>query len=84
MYLNIGGDTIINSENIVGIFDLDNCTVTKKGRDFINNNTNNIVTVSFDELPKSFIIYNDEKGDKLYICQYQSSVLLKRIKQNLI
>ena len=84
MYLNIGGDTIINSENIVGVFDLDNCTVTKKGRDFINSNIKNIVTVSFEELPKSFIIYNDEKGERLYICQYQSSVLLKRIKQNLM
>lgn len=84
MYLNIGGDTIINSENIVGIFDLDNCTVTKKGRDFININIKNIITVSLDELPKSFIIYNDQNGVSLYICQYQSSVLLKRIKQNLI
>lgn len=78
MYINIGNDTIIRSESIIGIFDLDNCTVTQKGRDFINDKRNKIVSVTND-LPKSFIICRENDEDIIYICQYQTSVLIKRL-----
>ncbi|MDD5923596.1 MAG: DUF370 domain-containing protein [Clostridia bacterium] len=78
MYINIGNDTIIRSESIIGIFDLDNCTVTQKGRDFINDKRNKIVSVTND-LPKSFIICRENDEEIIYICQYQTSVLIKRL-----
>lgn len=78
MYINIGNDTIIRSESIIGIFDLDNCTVTQKGRDFINDKRNKIVSVTND-LPKSFIICRENDKEIIYICQYQTSVLIKRL-----
>ena len=35
MYLNIGQDTVITDKNILGIFDLDNTTVSKASRDYL-------------------------------------------------
>ena len=58
MYLNIGQDTVITDKNILGIFDLDNTTVSKSTREYINTASKNgeCITVSIEELPKSFIV----------------------------
>ena len=36
MYLQLGQDTVIRTDSIIGIFDLDNTTVQKGTRDFLN------------------------------------------------
>ena len=48
MYLHLGHKTVINSNEVIGIFDLDTATVSKRTRDFLNKNEkkNNIVIVS--------------------------------------
>ena len=65
MYLNIGQDTVITDKNILGIFDLDNTTVSKSTREYINtaSKKGECITVSIEELPKSFIVVaeNDKK-----------------------
>ena len=35
MYLHIGEDTVIKSDEIIGIFDMDTSTVNKATRDFL-------------------------------------------------
>ena len=69
MYLNIGQDTVITDKNILGIFDLDNTTVSKSTREYINTASKNgeCITVSFEELPKSFIICKGKKDKKRLI-----------------
>ena len=54
MYLNIGTEIMIKDNDILGIFDLDNTTVSKATREYINTSSKNneCVTVSFEELPK--------------------------------
>ena len=83
MYLDIGNDTVICSDDIIGVFDLDNCTVTKKGRELFSVNKNNLISVNEDDLPKSFIICDGKDGGIIYICKYLSSVLSKRTDQKL-
>ena len=58
MYLNIGQDTVVLDKDILGIFDLDNTTVSKSTREYINTASKNgeCITVSIEELPKSFIV----------------------------
>ena len=36
MYLHLGQDTIVNERDIVGVFDLDNSTVSRHTRDFLS------------------------------------------------
>ncbi len=67
-------------DDIVGIFDLDNTTVSKASRDYLAQAEKNkqVINVSF-ELPKTFILTNNkEKGNRIYISQISSSTLLKR------
>ena len=35
MFLHLGQDTVITTESIVAMFDIDACTVSKKTRDFL-------------------------------------------------
>lgn len=76
MYLHLGQNTVITTDKIVGIFDIDNTTVSKKTRDYLSQaeKYGRVVYVS-EELPKSFIVCEDKT---IYITQISSSTLLKR------
>ncbi|MBQ3523827.1 MAG: DUF370 domain-containing protein [Clostridia bacterium] len=82
MYLNIGQDTVITDKNILGIFDLDNTTVSKSTREYINTASKNgeCITVSIEELPKSFIIVAENDKKEIYISPLNTSTIFKRIK----
>ena len=82
MYLNIGQDTVITDKNILGIFDLDNTTVSKSTREYINTASKNgeCITVSIEELPKSFIVVAEKNKKEIYISPLNTSTIFKRIK----
>lgn len=81
MYLHLGQDTVVKTEDIVGIFDMDTSTVAKSTRDFLSKKEKEkkVITVAF-ELPKTFILTakKSKKEEKIYISQLSSSTLLKR------
>ena len=82
MYLSIGQDTVITDKNILGIFDLDNTTVSKSTREYINTASKNgeCITVSIEELPKSFIVVAENDKKEIYISPLNTSTIFKRIK----
>ena len=80
MYLHLGQETVVMQDDIIGIFDLDNTTVSKVTRDYLSKaeKRKQVVNVSF-ELPKTFVLTNNKTdGNKIYISQISSSTLLKR------
>ena len=79
MYLQLGQDTVIRTENIIGIFDLDNTTVQKGTRDFLGVAEKNGETqyVSYD-LPKSFVVTEKRGKRKIYITHLATNTLFKR------
>ncbi len=80
MYIHLGQETVVKKKDIIGIFDLDNTTVSLKTRDFLKKAEKNkqVVNVS-TELPKSFVICKEKgKPQKVYITQISSATLLKR------
>jgi len=81
MYLHLGGSTVVNSRDIVGIFDLDTVTVTKLGRDYINraSKKGKVINVTLD-LPKSFVLTVERGEERLYISQLAPATLLRRAK----
>lgn len=84
MFLHLGQDTVINQDNIIGIFDLDNTTVSKKTRDFLarKEKEGRVVNVSY-ELPKSFVVCEEKnKGIIVYITQISTSTLIKRAENS--
>lgn len=81
MYLHLGQDTVICSENIVAMFDIDACTVSKKTRDFLTSaeKQGQVVNVSF-ELPKSFIVCENKGERVVYISQISTKTLQRRLQ----
>ncbi|MDD6276294.1 MAG: DUF370 domain-containing protein [Clostridia bacterium] len=83
MFIHLGQDTVVTTDEIVGIFDLDTTTISKPTRDYLAQmeRSGRVVNVSF-ELPKTFII-TSKKGSKektMYISPISSATLRKRIK----
>ena len=80
MYLHLGQSTVVTTEEIVGIFDIDNTTVSKNTRDFLNKSekSGKIVYVSSD-LPKSFIVCDNKK---VFISQISPATLVLRTEKN--
>ena len=81
MYLHLGQDTVVNMSDIIGIFDLDNTSVSKITKQYLSNaeKENTVVTVSA-ELPKSFIVCEKGGTKTIYISQISSGTLMKRAK----
>lgn len=81
MYIHLGSDTVVKTKDIIGIFDIETTTVSKKSREFLNKaeKKKSVINVSY-ELPKSFIVCagQGKKEQKVYISQISSSTLLKR------
>jgi hypothetical protein len=80
MFLHLGEDTVITDKNIVGIFDIDTCTVSKATRDYLARaeKEKRVVYVNYD-LPKSFIV-----TDKcVYISPINTATLLRRVNNTI-
>ena len=80
MYLHLGQDTVVRGDEIIGIFDLDNTTVSKHTRTFLRNQERRgkVVTIT-DDLPKSFVLCG--RGEyKIYLSQISAATLKKRNK----
>ncbi len=80
MYIHLGNNVMIKSSEVIGIFDLDSTSVSKKTRDFLNiaQKRKKIKTISLD-LPKSFVVCNGKyEKNTVYLSQLSSSTLLKR------
>ncbi len=83
MYIHLGGDYVVKEENIIGIFDLENTTVSKNTRNFLNfcEKRKEVINVSY-ELPKSFILTNKNNINKVYISQISPTTLNRRLGIN--
>ncbi len=84
MYLHLGQDTVVTTDEIVGIFDLDNSTVSKITRDYLrlSERGGRVITIGYD-LPKSFVLCKDKKSgeQRVYISPIAVSTLQKRIEK---
>lgn len=85
MYLHLGQDTIVMTDRIVGVFDLDNTTISKHTREFLGKaqKEGRVVDVTY-ELPKSFIICESGGIETVYLSQMSPATLLRRVRENTI
>lgn len=80
MYLEIGGEQLIRTKNLLGIFDLDNTTVNKATREYLSEaeKTGFSETVSYD-LPKAFLVTVEKNDRKVYISPFSTATIFKRL-----
>ena len=80
MYLSIGNDMAVREKCIIGIFDLDNTSTSKRTRTFLNRAEKEGQVVPCDDLPKSFVLSSEYGMDRVYLTALASSTLEKRVK----
>lgn len=79
MYIHLGNNIMLPTNEIIGIFDLENTTISKRTRDFLSQaeKAGNVITISYD-LPRSFVIAGKRDNIKVYISQISSQTLRRR------
>ena len=80
MYLSIGNDMAVRESTLIGIFDLDNTTTSKRSREFLDAAEREGSVVPCDDLPKSFILTAEYGFSRVYLTTLSSSTLEKRLK----
>ena len=80
MYLNIGNDMAVRDQNIIGIFDMDNTSTSRRTREFLEKAEAEGQVIPCDDLPKSFILTAEYGFDRVYLTTLSSSTLEKRLK----
>ena len=80
MYLHLGQDVVVRTEEINGIFDMDNATVSRASKRYLAmaEKAGRVVNIT-GELPKTFVVCGDREGKiTVYISQISSATLRKR------
>ena len=80
MYLSIGNDMAVRDSSVIGIFDLDNTTYSKKTVAFLNNAEKEGLVVPCDDLPKSYILTAEYGLTRIYLTSLSIQTLEKRLK----
>ena len=95
MYLHIGSETILSEQDIIGIFDLENTSISKFTREFLRARQQNhaVITVA-EDIPKSFVVVSPKKSydgsfqrhtnirETVYLSQLAAATLRRRASGN--
>ena len=79
MYLHLGKGTVVNTAEIVAIFDLDITSQSYLTRRYLSmaEKSGQVVNAS-EDIPKSFVVCERDGKRTLYLSQMSSATLLKR------
>jgi len=70
----------VREKSIIGIFDLDNTSTSKRTRQFLEKAEENGQVVPCDDLPKSFVLTQEYGMNRIYLTTLSSATLEKRMK----
>ena len=80
MFLHAGNGRNIRQKDIIGIFDMDNATVSHVTRKYLSHEQKKKTVESVvDEIPKSFILYKTEGEFKICFSPLSTSALMGRL-----
>jgi len=80
MYIPIGNDMSVRESSIIGIFDMDNTSTSKRTRQFLSMAQQEGNVVSCDDLPKSYIVTTQYGMTRVYESTLSTATLEKRMK----
>lgn len=79
MYLSIGNDFAVWDKSIIGIFDLDNTSYSKRTQAFLEKAEQNGQVVPCDDLPKSFVLTAEYGLSQVHLTSLNAYTLEKRL-----
>ena len=80
MYLSIGNDMAVREKSIIGIFDMDNTSTSKRTREFLSKSEKEGNVVPCDDLPKAFVLTAEYGMERIYLTALSAAMLEKRLK----
>ena len=70
----------VRDSSILGIFDLDNTSTSRRTRDFLDSAEKEGQVVPCDDLPKSFVLTSEYGFTRVHLTALSSATLEKRLK----
>lgn len=80
MYISIGNDMAVRQSAIIGIFDIDNTSTSKRTRAFLEKAEKEGRVIPCDDLPKAFILSAEYGLSRIHLTALSTQTLEKRIK----
>jgi hypothetical protein len=81
MYRHVGNNKNIRISSILGIFDMDNSTVSATTRRFLSLGQKKMIVESAAlEIPKSFVVYKEKNEYRICFSQLSTSALKGRLE----
>ncbi len=81
MFLHLGKNESVDEKEIVGIFDMDSATRSRDTVNFLKQMQSDMKTVSLcDDIPKTFVLCDNDRTDTVYITQISPAATAKRAK----
>jgi len=85
MYLHLGKGTVINTNRIIGIFDLDITSQSHLTRKYLSmaEKAGQVINAA-EDIPKSFVVCSDEGKISVYLSQMATATLLRRWESGIL
>ena len=82
MYLHLGQNQIVSDHRIIGIFDLDKCSTSKRTRNYLSDAEKDGVVLDISgDIPKSFVVCDHPYHKQIiYLSQLNSATLKNRME----
>ncbi len=80
MYLSVGNDMAVRDTSIIGIFDMDNTSTSKRTREFLEQSEKEGLVIPCDDLPKAFILTDEYGFRRVHLTSLNSRTLEKRLR----
>ncbi len=85
MYIHLGSKKSVRDSYIVGIFDLDGEVTTKITGEFLAKaQSEGVVDAAGDDIPRSFVVCSDKKGEEVILSHISSGTLAQRFEEKQI
>ena len=80
MYLNIGNGYLVPTSAVIGIFDMDNATCSRRTRQTLEaaEQSGDLINAAEDELPNAFVLCWEQNRQKIYLSMLTAATLRKR------
>ena len=80
MFLHVGNNKNIRLSSVIGVFDMDNATLSSITRKYLTKKQREgLVSSAVEEIPKSFILYSEGGEYKICFSQLSSAALKGRM-----
>ena len=79
MYIHLGSSMAVRDSSIIGVFDLETSSMSKKTREFLKDAEEEGYVVDVGEdLPKAFVLSEEFGLTHVYLTQFSSATIEKR------